>query len=398
MPVAIVENTLTPDVINDNHNYDIPDGFHSEFIEPLIKEIRAAGISDPSSIKFDPARHIAFQDSDYAKTKRLTLTDLGVTDFHQEPITDIGVTEPFPLFTHEAVLIMRYEIFQKELFEKYGRLNNQSSTAADQNIYIRGYARSHAPFTKAAWEHPKTLEIMSKMSNVELEHQFDYEIGHINLSVKTPQTETWGKETTNVSTEEDQDVQDADEIPAVVTWHFDSPQMVCVLMLSDTSDMIGGETALIKGDGKVAKVEGPKQGWCNVLQGRILRHIAMKPKGNFKERVTSVCSFRPKDPLLDDSVITTVKPAVLSASRYNEFYNEWMNYRLDVLAKRIEILKNNLNEKFAKGEMFDQLEAIEFLQNKVSKYADGTWQEFEVVDDGLVERPASYNIVQARWD
>jgi len=74
----------------------------------------------------------------------------------------------------------------------------------------------------------------------------DYEIGHINLSVpgnKKPYDE---KLTTSGDDEE-----------AIVGWHRDSYPFVCVLMMSDTAGMVGGETALRTGTGEIKKVRGP---------------------------------------------------------------------------------------------------------------------------------------------
>lgn len=41
-------------------------------------------------------------------------------------------------------------------------------------------------------------------------------------------------------------------------WHTDSYPFFCVTMLSDCTDMIGGETALRNGNGEVVEVRGPQ--------------------------------------------------------------------------------------------------------------------------------------------
>lgn len=69
----------------------------------------------------------------------------------------------------------------------------------------------------------------------------DYEIGHINLSVP--------------GMIQDQSMDDE----AIVGWHRDSYPFVCVLMMSDTTDMVGGETALRTGTGEIKKVRGPRK-------------------------------------------------------------------------------------------------------------------------------------------
>lgn len=76
----------------------------------------------------------------------------------------------------------------------------------------------------------------------------DYEIGHINLSVPGNRSE----HDKNALISED------DEQP-IVGWHRDSYPFVCVLMMSDTSGMVGGETALRTGNGDIKKVRGPSK-------------------------------------------------------------------------------------------------------------------------------------------
>lgn len=84
---------------------------------------------------------------------------------------------------------------------------------------------------------------MSKIAGIDLVPVIDYELGHINISVEQPGS-------TNIP-EEDQ--------PAVVGWHRDSYPFVCVLMMSDTTNMRGGETALKKKDGGIMRVRGPEK-------------------------------------------------------------------------------------------------------------------------------------------
>ena len=92
----------------------------------------------------------------------------------------------------------------------------------------------------------------------------DYELGNINFSVKSD-------EQTQIELDaiarqkrffaEDEGIAGCpweDDKP-VVGWHVDSYPFVCVLMLSDCTNMVGGETALYSGDGKsILKVRGPE--------------------------------------------------------------------------------------------------------------------------------------------
>ncbi|CCH41203.1 hypothetical protein BN7_740 [Wickerhamomyces ciferrii] len=390
MPAAVVESSLTPDVLNDHHNFDISEDTYDAQFAPLIRDLYKFGITDPSSVRFDPNRHILFTDDYFEKTKRYTLEELQIDNSRQEPISNIGVSEPFPLFTDEAVAILRWEVLQKDVITKYGRIRSLSKSKDSKGqSFVVGEYSEYAKFTYEAWSHPKILEIISKMAGVELIQMFNHVHANTNISIRTPGMKLL-----------DEDIaatQDEDKVIGITPWHFDSPQFVCVLMLSDTSKMIGGETSLVKGDGEIARVEGPKQGWANVLQGRIIKHIAPRPAGEYSERITQVSSFRPVDPLLDNCVMTTVKPGQYVASRYNEYYKDWMNYRLEVLSKRIDILKKNITASIDKGESFDQISTINFMQNKIVNYAEHTWQEFEVVDDGVVDKPSSYNAKPSIW-
>lgn len=74
----------------------------------------------------------------------------------------------------------------------------------------------------------------------------DYEIGHVNISVP-------GK----IKENEEGVLIAEDDHKAVVDWHRDSYPFVCVLMMSDTAGMVGGETALKTGSGDIVKVRGP---------------------------------------------------------------------------------------------------------------------------------------------
>lgn len=384
--------SLTSDILNNCPSRIISDEIIDSSFVPMSEEmLNKLRIKDPRSIKFDPKKHLLFTDNYYEKTKKWTLEDLEVKEFHQEPITNIGVTEPFPLFTDEAVAIMRWELLKKDTVKFAGRHTEHSNSESDDiEVYIRGHARDHDSFTYEAWKHPETLKILSKLANVELDHVFDYEMAHSNISIKLTQDEEEFKPL-------DDEEEELSQVKGSVTWHYDSPQMVCVLMLSDTTNMMGGETALQTGNGKVAKVKGPKQGWATLLQGRILKHIATQPKGNYTERITSVASLRPKDPLQENLFVTTIKPSEMAGSRYNDFYQDYLNYTLDVLVDRINILKDDINKSISKGEKFNQLETIDYLQNKIIKYAEHSYQEFEAVDDGLVAKPDSYNVITARW-
>lgn len=91
-----------------------------------------------------------------------------------------------------------------------------------------------------------------------------YEIAHINLSSKSredAQQELAKYEENERRYEEDEGIGGCREVvePPIVGWHTDSYPFVCVLMMSDVRDMIGGETAIRTGNGGILKMRGPSQ-------------------------------------------------------------------------------------------------------------------------------------------
>lgn len=113
-----------------------------------------------------------------------------------------------------------------------------------------------------AWKNPETLAIVSKIARVELVTEMDFEIAHVNISVKSEKQKAEELEAfmDKTLTEDDEGIAGCpweDDKP-IVDWHTDSYPFVCVTMLSDCTNMIGGETALRTGDGDVVKVRGPQ--------------------------------------------------------------------------------------------------------------------------------------------
>ena len=97
-----------------------------------------------------------------------------------------------------------------------------------------------------AWKDPKTLSIISKIAGVDLVPVMDIEVGSINISVRDPEHD-FGRATDQAD----------DDVP-ITRWHVDSYPFVCVVMMSDASGMVGGETALQSGSGEILKVRGPQ--------------------------------------------------------------------------------------------------------------------------------------------
>ena len=295
---------------------------------------------------FDPTIHLHYT----SPTPVLMMEDIGYSK--DAGVSPVAVSQPFQLFSPEAVQKFRDEVLNPEVM---GKFLYQSNLAPAQ---IRGYAKSHAPFTMAAWNHPKTLEIVSKIAGVELVPSMSFEVSHVNLCVKSSEAAQVERDA-HVLQRKDSTVED--EKP-IVGWHRDSYPFVCVTMLSDCTGMIGGETALRTGSGGVMKVRGPQMGCAVVLQGRYITHQAIRALGA-QERITMVTSFRPKSPFLaDDTVLDTVR----GISNLSELYYGFGSYRLEMIEARVQAQLQSMREDYAGGRKTNTKSIKAFLKQQIA--------------------------------
>ncbi|KAK4897615.1 hypothetical protein LTR27_004761 [Elasticomyces elasticus] len=298
-------------------------------------------------VDFTPREHLAFEEPESV----LMMTDIGFSE--DTGVSPVAVSQPFRLFTPECIQKFRDEVLSEEVLEK---CSYKSNLAAMQ---LRGYAPKYAPFTHAAWHDPETLAIVSKIAGVDLIPNMDFEIGHINVSVKSEKQALAEREAVESSTDGSKPWEDD---KPVVGWHRDSYPFVCVTMLSDCTNMIGGETALKKADGGVLRVRGPGMGCAVVMQGRYITHQALRALGA-QERITMVTSFRPKSPFLpDDSVLSTVR----GISVLSDLYYEFGTYRLEMLQERIKAQLKSMKDDRAAGKKTDTKALKAFLDEQES--------------------------------
>lgn len=98
--------------------------------QPLPKSlIDGARVSTKQS--FDPKRHMNF----HSPSKIYTMKEIGLDG---EGISPNAVSEPFPLFTEEAIKYMRSEIFNEPVLE-----NCQYASTFNKNM-IRGMGPAYA--------------------------------------------------------------------------------------------------------------------------------------------------------------------------------------------------------------------------------------------------------------
>ena len=214
---------------------------HSAVYNPKVED------EEDDLSPFDPKIHLCFT----PPARIYTMSDIHLP--LDTGISPLAVSEPFPLFTPEAVKRMRREVLSPPVLR-----NCQYSSNLAQS-QLRGYADKYAPFVYDAWKHPSTLAVVSQVAGIDLAVQFDFEIAHINLSFKTEEQKQRELEEflSGMNEETKKTRTPTDDMP-IVGWHRDSYPFVCVTMLSDCTEMIGGETALRMGDGEILKVRGPQ--------------------------------------------------------------------------------------------------------------------------------------------
>ncbi|KAL3463535.1 hypothetical protein BJX64DRAFT_298905 [Aspergillus heterothallicus] len=284
--------------------------------------------------EFDPERHLNYQ----PPRSIYTMEQIGLKG---HGISPHAATEPFPLFTQEAIAQMRAEIFSEEVLAEC-----QYSSTFNKNM-VRGMGPARAPFTYAAWKSPEVLARISEVAGIDLVPSIDFEIANINISIRD--------ETTNV--EQTIPLASNDEELPAVAWHYDSFPFVCVTMLSDCTGMVGGETALRMPSGEIMKVRGPAMGTAVVMQGRYIEHQALKALGG-RERISMVTCFRPKSPLVKDE---TVLVGVRGISNISELYTQYTEYRLEILEERIRHRLRQERARETAKKPFDVPEVKRFL-------------------------------------
>ncbi|EMT72124.1 hypothetical protein FOC4_g10003977 [Fusarium odoratissimum] len=224
---------------------------------------------------FDPAIHLAFQ----PPTRRHNFQDLGLPQPENAP--DLCVTEPFQLFSEEGVRMLRREMLSKPILDKYLRSWDRAPA------YIAGHEKT-AKFTLQAWQHPATQAAIDRAAGFGLRLlRREADLGLVNIQLGPEGLPGVYKLTETPSAPlSPQEMQKSsyDDIP-IDAWHKDQVPVVCVVMLSDTSSMQGGETAIRTGDGSIVKVKSPTVGGAVIMQGGCTEHAALRAT-NVPERLS----------------------------------------------------------------------------------------------------------------
>lgn len=362
------------DIFNENHSLDIPQWVFDTEIKRLVREIAAKPGFDPNT-KFDAKKHINYKGVE----KKFKFEDLGIKKTHVQPINEIAATSPFDLFTEEAADMMKYELFSKEeLVKKYGRLTQtvNSTNTSSLDFLLSGFI-DDTPFTKAAWESKELKDIVNDIMQDKLVIPHQFAMSHINVSLADSTKPEFDPDVDYVKLKAEQDAH-AEKIGSLVSWHYDSPPLVCVTMLSAKPGMVGGETGIKLGDESVMRLQNTKPGCATMLQGRCIKHIAMKPLNN-ADRISYVVNFIPEDPnRVDTTCATSERPGVSAAFTNDKFYPTFLNYRFERVEQRLKSYRTKLMENYNKGAKFDQLAAVDFMKD-IEDYLHICYKDFEVL-------------------
>ncbi|KAI1394407.1 uncharacterized protein F4822DRAFT_439967 [Hypoxylon trugodes] len=308
--------------------------------EFLIEEARK---TQPEA--WDPKKHVAYQPPANIHTMR----EIGIEG---HGISPNAVSDPFPLFSQDAMQQMRREIFSEPVLR-----DCRYSSDFIANM-VRGMGHERAPFTYNAWYSPEVLGKISEVAGIELIPAFDYEVANINISIN----------------DQNAQILTGSDKTASVAWHYDSFPFVCVTMVSDCSDMVGGETAIRLPGGEIRKVRGPAMGTAVVMQGRYIYHQALKAFGG-RERIAMVTALRPKSPFVRDETILT---GVRGISNLAELYPQYTEYRLEILEERFRAKLKEERRREISRHPFNVTEIRAFLTEQKEYLESMLEQMYEV--------------------
>lgn len=167
-----------------------------------------------------------------------------------------------------------------------------------------------------------------------------------------------------------------DDVP-IDAWHKDMVPVVCVLMLSDTSTMEGGETAIRTGDGSILKARGANIGGCVLMQGGLTEHSALRAT-NASERVSMVTSYGFADPDADD-YCTTLKSCDPANDNIPRLLNTFMEYKLERLRDRCQNAIDAMKQNKANGKMLTKEEVEPWVKEQITFLKHSAWEVCERV-------------------
>ncbi|KAJ6120362.1 hypothetical protein N7523_004642 [Penicillium sp. IBT 18751x] len=319
---------------------------------------------------FDPTVHLNYVPPE----RKITMQDLLLSQ--SSTATPIAGTVPFSLLSPRGVRAYRKALFRQNVIE------NCASSPFPGTLVLRD-AVKYSHFIRDFWTHPETMRIVSDASGVPLEVVMSTEIGHTNIQAEGA---TIAEMVSNLKVEpsveklelspEERAYDPLKDETSIIPWHYDSYPYVCVLMLSETDGMVGGETYIKKGNGEAQKVEGPQIGHAVMLQGGEVQHLAARAKG-VSERISTITSYRAQvRNIYDSSYITNIRPYADLGS----LYPQWTRYRLrklrDEITHYLDQAENESNSSFQREELQNVItQQIEYLHRTSRQMVSPEYQE-----------------------
>ncbi|OJI98297.1 hypothetical protein ASPVEDRAFT_25189 [Aspergillus versicolor CBS 583.65] len=322
---------------------------------------------------FDPAIHLNFQ----PPAKRYTFTELGLPV--PKGVPDLCYTEPFQLFSEEGIRMLRREIFRRSFLDKYMRSWERAP------CIITGFSLydDDATFLKQAMTHPVTQAAVNFAFGAALQFQNGInDMGYVNVQLGAEGMKGVYKlgETPSkpLPAGEQMGVSQYDGVP-IDGWHRDQTPVVLVLMLSDTSTMAGGETAVRMGDGKVINAAGAGMGAGVMMAGAYLEHAALRAS-NCLERVSMVNSYNFADPEADDTG-TSLGSVHYTHDSHAMIRNLFMEQKLTRLRDRCDIALRRVRERRCRGEDPDTEEVEGWIRDQIHFLKHTGWETFHRIPD-----------------
>jgi hypothetical protein len=228
------------------------------------------------------------------------------------------------------------------------------------------------------WKHPATVECISKAFGLPLKILGRRgEVGYVNIQLGPEGVDGVYKLKETPSKPLSESTAVISEFDKVLTdsWHRDSTQIVCVVMLSDTSSMVGGETAIRTGDGRVLKARGAKMGGAVVMQGCHTPHAALRAT-NAAERISMVTSYSFVDPDLDDSG-TSLRSIDTKHHDLALIQDHFLLHKLSKLRERIDAAMDKVKERQSTGELAKREEVEPWVEDQITFLKHTSWELFE---------------------